>query len=61
MGKGVLRSLYVSNGIKLDFIPVDVPINLMIVSAWNTAVGRYKWVAFASRFLVVFEVLFYLL
>ncbi|XP_037772550.1 putative fatty acyl-CoA reductase CG5065 isoform X1 [Penaeus monodon] len=42
MGKGVLRSLYVSNGIKLDFIPVDVPINLMIVSAWNTAVGRYK-------------------
>ncbi|XP_042877449.1 putative fatty acyl-CoA reductase CG5065 [Penaeus japonicus] len=43
MGKGVLRSLYVSNGIKLDFIPVDVPINLMIVSAWNTAVGRYKW------------------
>lgn len=47
MGKGVLRSLYVSNGIKLDFIPVDVPINLMIVSAWNTAVGRYKWVVCA--------------
>lgn len=42
MGKGVLRSLYVKQGIKLDFIPVDVPINLMLVSAWNTAAGRYK-------------------
>ncbi|KAK8730545.1 hypothetical protein OTU49_008058 [Cherax quadricarinatus] len=42
MGKGVLRSLYIKPGITLDFIPVDVPINLMIVSAWNTAAGKYK-------------------
>ncbi|XP_066944625.1 putative fatty acyl-CoA reductase CG5065 isoform X1 [Macrobrachium rosenbergii] len=42
MGKGVLRSLYVRDDIKLDFIPVDVPINLMLVAAWNTAVQRYK-------------------
>ncbi|KAK7065196.1 hypothetical protein SK128_017954, partial [Halocaridina rubra] len=42
MGKGVLRSLYVRQGIKLDFIPVDVPINLMLVSAWNAATGKYK-------------------
>lgn len=42
MGKGVLRSLYIREGIKLDFIPVDIPINLMIVSAWNTAVGKYR-------------------
>ncbi|XP_063849464.1 putative fatty acyl-CoA reductase CG5065 [Scylla paramamosain] len=42
MSKGVLRSLYIKPGITLDFIPVDFPINLMIVSAWNTAAGRYK-------------------
>ncbi|XP_071535109.1 putative fatty acyl-CoA reductase CG5065 isoform X2 [Panulirus ornatus] len=42
MGKGVLRSLYIKPGITLDFIPVDIPINLMIVSAWNTAAGRYR-------------------
>lgn len=42
MGKGVLRSLYIKNGLTVDFIPVDFPVNLMIVSAWNTAAGRYK-------------------
>ncbi|XP_076039103.1 putative fatty acyl-CoA reductase CG5065 [Oratosquilla oratoria] len=42
MGKGVLRTLYIKPGIKLDFIPVDMPINLMLVSAWNTAVKKYN-------------------
>lgn len=42
MGKGVLRSLYIKEGIKLDFIPVDVPINLMIVAAYNTANKKFK-------------------
>ncbi|XP_042223958.1 putative fatty acyl-CoA reductase CG5065 isoform X2 [Homarus americanus] len=42
MGKGVLRSLYIKPGITLDFIPVDMPVNLMIVSAWNRAAGKYK-------------------
>ena len=42
MAKGFLRSLYVNPQIKLDFVPVDIPINVMIVSAWNTAVNRYK-------------------
>ena len=42
MGKGVLRSLYIKEGIKLDFIPVDIPINLMIVSAYNTAKKIYR-------------------
>lgn len=41
MGKGVLRTLYIKQGIKLDFIPVDVPINLMIVSAYNTAKKKF--------------------
>ncbi|MCL4123541.1 UNVERIFIED_CONTAM: hypothetical protein GTU68_018389 [Idotea baltica] len=41
MGKGFLRSLYIKNGIKLDFIPVDVAINLMITTAWNTDVKQY--------------------
>jgi len=41
MGKGLLRTLYIKQGIKLDFIPVDVPINLMIVSAYNTATKIY--------------------
>lgn len=42
MGKGVLRSLYIKQGIKLDFIPVDVPINLMIVAAYNNAMKKFK-------------------
>lgn len=42
MGKGFLRSLYIKNGITLDFIPVDIPINLMIASAWNADVKHYK-------------------
>jgi len=41
MGKGVLRSLYIKQGIKLDFIPVDVAINLIIASAYNTAMKKY--------------------
>ncbi|KAF2367620.1 Male sterility NAD-binding [Trinorchestia longiramus] len=41
MGKGVLRTLYIKQGIKLDFIPVDVPINLMIVAAYNTAKKKF--------------------
>jgi len=42
MGKGVLRSLYIKQGIKLDFIPVDVAINLIIASAYNIANKHYK-------------------
>jgi len=42
MGKGLLRTLYIKPGIKLDFIPVDVPINLMIVAAYNTATKAYN-------------------
>lgn len=41
MGKGFLRSLYIKTGIKLDFIPVDIAINLMIAAAWNTDVKEY--------------------
>lgn len=42
MGKGFLRSLYIKRGIKLDFIPVDIPINLMLTAAWNVDVEHYK-------------------
>ena len=43
MGKGVLRSLYTRTGISLDFIPVDMPINLMLTAAWNAASNKYKY------------------
>lgn len=42
MGKGVLRSLYIKPGLKPDFIPVDICINLMITSAWNTDVQKLR-------------------
>jgi len=42
MSKGVLRSLYTKPGIALDFIPVDIAINLMITSAWNVDVQKFR-------------------
>ncbi|KAB7508033.1 putative fatty acyl-CoA reductase [Armadillidium nasatum] len=39
-GKGMLRTFYCNSSITADIIPVDVPINLMIVSAWYTASHR---------------------
>lgn len=41
-GKGLLRSLYCDGSLKADIIPVDIPINLLIVSAWYTANHREK-------------------
>lgn len=42
IGKGVLRSLYTTPGITVDFVPVDIAINLMIASAWNTNVKKFR-------------------
>jgi len=42
VGKGFLRTLYAPPEVALDFIPVDIPINLMIASAWNLDVQKYK-------------------
>ena len=39
-GKGMLRTLHCHGDLIADLIPVDVPINLMIVAAWHTAMQR---------------------
>ncbi|GAB6030004.1 hypothetical protein CHUAL_005696 [Chamberlinius hualienensis] len=36
-GKGVIRTIYCSSEMVADFVPVDVPINMMISVAWYTA------------------------
>lgn len=38
MGKGILRTMLGSPDSTADIIPVDIPVNLMIVSAWITSV-----------------------
>jgi len=41
-GKGMLRTLHCKGELVADLIPVDIPINLLIVSAWYTATHRKK-------------------
>ncbi|XP_076450896.1 fatty acyl-CoA reductase 1-like isoform X2 [Babylonia areolata] len=40
IGKGILRSMKGNTSLVADIIPVDIPINVMIVVAWYTAVAR---------------------
>lgn len=40
LGKGVLRVMKVLPDLTLDIIPVDYPINLMIVAGWHTALHK---------------------
>lgn len=42
LGFGGLRSLYAKRGMILDFIPVDIPTNLMIAAAFNVTARKYK-------------------
>lgn len=39
-GKGMLRTLHCRGELVADLIPVDIPINLLIVAAWYTATQR---------------------
>ncbi|KAK4291377.1 hypothetical protein Pmani_035789 [Petrolisthes manimaculis] len=39
-GKGMLRTLHCRGELVADLIPVDIPINLLIVAAWHTAMHR---------------------
>ncbi|XP_076039102.1 putative fatty acyl-CoA reductase CG5065 isoform X2 [Oratosquilla oratoria] len=39
-GKGMLRTLHCIGDLVADLIPVDIPINLMIVAAWYTGTHR---------------------
>lgn len=39
-GKGMLRTLHCRGELVADLIPVDIPINLLIVTAWHTATQR---------------------
>ncbi|XP_041367398.1 fatty acyl-CoA reductase 1-like [Gigantopelta aegis] len=41
-GKGVLRTMKGDYNAVADFIPVDIPVNLMICVAWYTAVAKPK-------------------
>ncbi|XP_047476457.1 putative fatty acyl-CoA reductase CG5065 [Penaeus chinensis] len=41
-GKGMLRTLHCRGELVADLIPVDIPINLLIVTAWHTATQRMK-------------------
>ncbi|XP_067654609.1 fatty acyl-CoA reductase 1-like [Haliotis asinina] len=41
-GKGILRSMKGDHSAVADIIPVDIPVNLMITSAWYTAVYQPK-------------------
>ena len=39
-GKGMLRTLHCHENLVADLIPVDIPINLLIVTACYTALNR---------------------
>ena len=39
-GKGLMRTMLCDENLVADFVPVDVPINMMITAAWHTAVHR---------------------
>lgn len=45
LGLGGLRSLYAKPGMVLDFIPVDIPTNLMITAAFNVTARKYKTIS----------------
>lgn len=40
VGKGILRTVYCDSRTVADMVPVDLPINTMIVAAWYTAVHK---------------------
>jgi len=42
VGKGFLRCFYINSDLVGDIIPVEYPINLMIVVAWHTALEKSK-------------------
>ena len=42
IGKGILRTMMGNFDSTADIIPVDIPVNLMIVSAWYTGSKRTK-------------------
>ena len=39
-GKGLLRSVLGSSNCVADFTPVDLPVNVLITTAWYTAVVK---------------------
>ena len=41
-GKGLLRSIKADSQVVADFIPVDLPVNMMVAVAWYTAVHKPK-------------------
>ena len=41
-GKGILRSVNLSEQAIADMIPVDLPVNLIVAAAWYTAVYKPK-------------------
>lgn len=47
-GKGMLRTLHCRGELVADLIPVDIPINLLIVAAWHTAMHRSAYATFIS-------------
>lgn len=42
IGKGILRTMLGNSNSTADIIPVDIPVNLMIVSGWYTGSKRTK-------------------
>jgi fatty acyl-CoA reductase len=42
IGKGILRTMIGNQNSIADIIPVDVPVNLMIVAAWSTGSKQHK-------------------
>ncbi len=40
--KGLIRTARVNSQFATDLVPVDIPINLMIVAAWDRAFDTYE-------------------
>lgn len=40
VGNGLFRTIMCKGEMRADFVPVDIVINLMIVSAWRTATSK---------------------
>ena len=41
-GKGILRSVNITEQAVADMIPVDLPVNMIVAAAWYTAVHKPK-------------------